>query len=125
MTAAEELLKHIGTRTAKYVQIYYDDWDNPEEISGTLEQVLPLLNFDYDRGYGHQYIFGTIWYTDGTWSERSEYDGSEWWSYRKCPPLPEGAIKEAVKRIEKCEGCGRLVNLDSGMVVATDNSYGS
>lgn len=90
MTAAEELLNHVGTHTVKYVQIYYEDWDRPEEISGTLEQVLPRLNFSYDRGYGHQYIFGTIWYTDGTWSERGEYDGSEWWAHRACPPLPEG-----------------------------------
>jgi hypothetical protein len=100
MTAAEELLNHVGTRTVKYVQIAYEeDWVNPEQISGTLEQVLPRLNFSYDRGYGHQYIVGTIWYTDGTWSERGEYDGSEWWVYRKCPPLPEGAIEPDIGNI--------------------------
>jgi hypothetical protein len=91
MTAAEELLKHVGDRAVKYVQIFYDiDWDNLEQIEGTLEQVLPRLNFEYDRGYGHQELFGTIWYNDGSWSERDEYDGSEWWVHRACPPLPEG-----------------------------------
>jgi hypothetical protein len=123
MNAAEELLKHIGDRTVKYIQIDYDDWVNPEEISGTLEQVLPRLNFSYDRGYGHQYIFGTIWYTDGTWSERGEYDGSEWWSYRKCPPLPEVALEPDIDMGVVCVGCGNAVDVDSGLVIS-QGGYG-
>lgn len=92
MTAAEELLKHVGDRAVKYVQVFHElDWDNIVTIEGTLEQVLPRLNFEYDSGYGHQELLGTIWYNDGSWSDRGEYDGSEWWQYQKCPPLPEGA----------------------------------
>ena len=49
---------------------------------------LALLDYEYDDGYGGQEVFGTIWYTDGTWSERGEYDGAEWWVYRKVPPIP-------------------------------------
>jgi hypothetical protein len=92
MNAKKELLKHIADREVKYVQIYYnDDWNTAEiKIEGTLEEVLPRLDFEYNSGYGSQEISGIIWYTDGTWSERGEYDGSEWWQYRKCPPLPEG-----------------------------------
>ena len=125
MTAAEELLKHVGTRTVKYVQIAYEeDWVNPEQISGTLEQVLPRLNFSYDRGYGHQYIVGTIWYTDGTWSERGEYDGSKWWVHRQCPPLPEGALeKPKTPHIKTCDGCGNDINVDNGLVVS-QGGYG-
>jgi len=26
---------------------------------------------------------------DGTWTERREYDGSEWWKYMKTPEIPE------------------------------------
>jgi hypothetical protein len=127
MNAKEELLNHIADRQVKYVQINHElDWGGTNiKIEGTLEEVLPRLDFDYDSGYGCQELFGTIWYNDGSWSDRGEYDGSEWWQYQKCPPLAEGAIKEAVKRIEKCDGCGRLVNLDNGIVVATDNSYGA
>ena len=44
---------------------------------------------DYDSGYGSQQLFGTIWYKDGTWSTRGEYDGSEWWKYNSCPELPK------------------------------------
>ncbi len=119
MKASDELLKHIGERTVKYVQIFYDiDWDHTEHIEGTLEQVLPQLNFYY------QYIFGTIWYNDGSWSERAEYDGSEWWVHRQCPPLPEGALKKTkTPHIEKCEGCGNDVNVDSGLVVS-QGGYG-
>jgi hypothetical protein len=53
------------------------------------EHFLSLLNFEYDEGYGSQKLFGFIWYKDGTWSDRGEYDGSEWWSYQKIPKIPE------------------------------------
>jgi hypothetical protein len=92
MNAANELVTHIGNRTVKYIQIFYNrDWDTTEDIEGTLQQVLPRLNFVYNNGYGCQEIVGTIWYTDGTWSTRGEYDGSEWWEHHVCPQLPEGA----------------------------------
>ena len=53
------------------------------------EDFLKSLDFDYDAGYGVQELFGTIWYEDGTWSSRGEYDGSEWWEYNKCPEIPQ------------------------------------
>jgi len=46
------------------------------------------MDFEYDAGYGGQELYGTIWYTDGTWSSRGEYDGSEWWEHHKCPEIP-------------------------------------
>ena len=85
MNAKEELLKHIGDREVKYVRVYRG---NNKVIEGTLDEVLPSLDFLYDNGYGSQKLEGTIWYSDGTWSERGEYDGSEWWEHRECPPLP-------------------------------------
>ncbi len=50
---------------------------------------LDALNFEYDAGYGGQNLFGTIWFQDGTWAERGEYDGSEWWEHRAVPNIPE------------------------------------
>jgi len=44
-----------------------------------------LASIDYDNGYGGQELFGTIVFKDGTWLERGEYDGSEWWEHRKLP----------------------------------------
>ena len=50
---------------------------------------LAAIDYNYDAGYGGQEVFGTIWYKDGTWSERGEYDGSEWWEYKKMPEIPD------------------------------------
>jgi len=47
------------------------------------------ISQEYSNGYGGQELFGTIWYTDGTWSSRGEYDGSEWWEHNKCPEIDE------------------------------------
>jgi hypothetical protein len=51
-------------------------------------EFLDQLNFEYDSGYGRQNLFGTIWFVDGTWAYRQEYDGSEWWEYYSCPVIP-------------------------------------
>ena len=63
-----------------------EDWDS----------FLTKLNISYYSGYGGQELFGTIWYTDGTWSLRVQYDGSEWWEYYRCPDIPK-----EINRIDK------------------------
>jgi len=90
INAREELIKHIGDREVKHVHITMrGEWDESRRtIAGTLDDVLPQLDFEYDEGYGGQELFGNVWYTDGTWSERGEYDGSEWWEYKVCPDIP-------------------------------------
>jgi hypothetical protein len=85
MNAKTELLEHVGNRPVKYVQLITGGLT----FEGSLENVLPLLNIEYDEGYGGQELFGNIWYEDGSWSERGEYDGSEWWEHKKCPVLPD------------------------------------
>ena len=53
------------------------------------EEFLAKLDFKYDSGYGMQEVDGRVWLVEeGTWLERGEYDGSEWWVYRKCPQIP-------------------------------------
>lgn len=41
----------------------------------------------YDSGYGTQEVYegAKIVFKDGSWLERREYDGSEWWHY--CKPI--------------------------------------
>jgi hypothetical protein len=56
--------------------------------SNDLHSFLKTLDFEYYEDFGSQFIDGTIWYTDGTWSDRCEYDGSEWWEYRHVPEIP-------------------------------------
>jgi hypothetical protein len=47
------------------------------------------MDFDYDSGFGTQELFGTIWFADGSWADRQEYDGSESWDHQTLPALPE------------------------------------
>jgi hypothetical protein len=51
-------------------------------------QFVESLDFNYYNGYGGQELFGCIWFKDGTWSNRGEYDGSEWWEHNRLPAIP-------------------------------------
>lgn len=53
---------------------------------------LNRLDFEYDNSFGMQELHGTVWLKDGTWLDRGEYDGSEWWAYRVCPEIPSECI---------------------------------
>lgn len=57
------------------------------------------IDKNYDSGYGGQELFGTIWYTDGTWSERGEYDGSEWWALKECPEITEDLMGDPDSKV--------------------------
>ena len=60
-------------------------------------------NFDYDAGYGREYVPPFIvMMNDGTWYERAEYDGSEWWQLHKAPNPPElyGSIADALDKAD-------------------------
>lgn len=83
----------------------YDEY-NKVEIVALNEYILPIgwdeedmvvflekLNFFYDSGYGGQNLYGIIWYDDMSWSDRGEYDGSEWWSYQTIPEIPFECFK--------------------------------
>ena len=96
MNALVELLGHIEDRKVKHVHISFDQsyGKNIMTIHGSLEEVTTCLNFCYDDGFGGQEITGYIWYEDGTWSDRGEYDGSEWWQHQVRPEIPEYKIDE-------------------------------
>jgi len=59
------------------------------KVGGDLTEFLNELDCEYSNRYGEQYLYGTVWFTDGTWANREVYDGSEWWGYKKCPEIPE------------------------------------
>ena len=84
--AKKELLEHIGNRDVTFIRIAYrKNYTDIVRINGCLNPSLPLLDFDYDSGFGTQELFGFIWYADGTWSYRSEYDGAEGWEHQERP----------------------------------------
>jgi hypothetical protein len=90
--ARDELLRHIANKPVKYVdiEVCQDPLPGYLRIEGLLtDELLKQLDFEYDNGYGAQHLFGYIWYEDGTWSERHEYDGAEGWEHKSCPPLPD------------------------------------
>ena len=98
MNAKNEFIKHISNRNIKCASIQYQKDSFAETILIALKKdytlqdltnFLTKLDFEYDDGYGGQRLFGTIWYTDGTWSERGEYDGKEWWEYKSCPEISQ------------------------------------
>jgi hypothetical protein len=51
-----------------------------------------LMDREYDEGYGTQELFGTLWFCDGGWAERKEYDGAEAWRVCTVPELPERKV---------------------------------
>ena len=97
MNAKAEFLKHVGTRQIKCAfinhEVGYDKFNEYQLRPGYSEEdfakFLESISFKYDDGFGGQMLYGIIWYRDGTWSERGEYDGSEWWNHKKIPEISE------------------------------------
>jgi hypothetical protein len=106
MNAKKEFLRHIKDRKVLCAIISYNDcmYEHRSKrlvlpVSYTQEQYDEFVNsldFEYDDGYGGQELFGTIWYKDGTWSDRGEYEGSEWWNYQSCPDIPQELLMNSL-----------------------------
>lgn len=97
--ARKEILDHIDGRPVKCIHLHgRDTYDDIPPAAMFLPvgftddqfyQFMAALNNTYDSGYGGQVLYGHIWYMDGSWSERGEYDGSEWWEHKTCPEIPQ------------------------------------
>ena len=48
-----------------------------------LDDFITELDVEYFEGFGGQELFGYVMFNDESWLERHEYDGSEWWEYKK------------------------------------------
>jgi hypothetical protein len=108
--AKQEFISHIGNRKVKCVNLYRNNYDDGEAFElgcgyniDEWNNFLEKLDFNYDSGYGSQQIFGTIWYEDETWSDRGEYDGSEWYEYHICPEIPIKLKRIDIVRDNKIE----------------------
>lgn len=74
---------------------YDNDEEQPKRICLPLGytdeqygEFMQKLDFTYDSGYGSQNLDGVIWFRDGSWADRGEYDGSEWWQHQTRPNVP-------------------------------------
>ncbi len=101
--AKEEFLLHTPGKVVKCAEIALFDYDTyklndladlpVDYTEDELYDFLKAIDIRYNSGYGTQELFGIIWYADGTYSTRWEYDGSEGWEHHQCPPIPEKLIK--------------------------------
>lgn len=92
MNAKTEFLNHIGNIKVLCVRIRVNKCEYFLTTGYTKEEwnkFLTDIDLEYDSGYGGQELYGTIWFTNGFWSTRGEYDGSEWWYYHEVPEIPE------------------------------------
>ena len=101
INARSEFIEHVLGKTVMCARILKEDFTEEKQEIATLQvgfneaeyrAFLDKLNFEYDDGYGTQELLGNIWYRNGTWSERYEYDGSEEWKYKQCPQIPSKMV---------------------------------
>ena len=95
MNALKEIVDVLGYIKAAHISTDDDNVDEAKSITlypgytdSELNQFMIDMDFEYDHGYGLRILYGTLWFKDGTWSDREEYDGSEWWGHRSIPVLP-------------------------------------
>ena len=99
INAKQEFINHIGRKSIKCVFTQFvDNIINEDGVQFFLttgftkdeyNQFLSDIDRNYNNGYGGQELDGMIWYKDGTWTTRGEYDGSEWWEYHEVPEIPD------------------------------------
>ena len=84
--------KLVGCHKTPKDVLWVGTSDGSEAI--TWEEFEKMADFDYDNGYGavdirlNLVIVGKDW-----WLERYEYDGDEFWIYKKQPKLQENPKK--------------------------------
>lgn len=118
MNAKKELLELIADcgiikcATVSYSEEAEFDTLTGKYIEGTGDKILPVsytqekyeefmksMDFNYDSGFGGQEVYGTIWFKNGTWATRGEYDGSEWWEEHKLPEIPENLTQQPLNKL--------------------------
>lgn len=64
-------------------------WIGNNNVWFTWLEFSKIADVEYDNGYGSPEVAIDLMVVgDGWWLEREEYDGSEWWSYKKLPQKP-------------------------------------
>lgn len=86
MNAKQELLEVLKehnktTNNIVAIRIVYEPTFDIHKQINSLEQ----LNFNYNSGHGGQELYGYVLLDGQDWLERHEYDGAEWWEYKKYP----------------------------------------
>lgn len=94
MNALDELIEECNLcwKTLEDIDYWWVGWYDEENQcifnSDSIEIMKKFLQDKYayyDNWWGSQELYWEIVFKDKTWLERGEYDGSEWWEYKKCP----------------------------------------
>lgn len=73
------------------------EWVGNDEFHFSFEHFKNIANIEYDSGYGAQEVASDLVIVGkGWWMERHEYDGSEWWEFKRIIKKPE-KYKEVAK----------------------------
>lgn len=67
--------------------VAFVEFDTDGPVAAWEEFAKAARGLIYDNGYGSQEVLPSlrIAFEDGTWLERREYDGSEWWEHAVPP----------------------------------------
>lgn len=89
---------YVWPDSVNYISIY--DFQSRTERSIPFDLFEEKANQYYDSGYGAQEVDSTlkIIMNDGSYYDRGEYDGSEWWEYhpvvkKDAPPRINGKLR--------------------------------
>lgn len=71
------------------------------EYECTWEEFKELANIKYDSGHGAQKVATDliIVFDDGSYMDRKEYDGAEWWEVHKPVEIPDTRPKKKIERL--------------------------
>ena len=91
----EELEAH-GYSIGDVAWVGSDDYEIP------VDRFWELADVEYDSGFGCQEVATDLMVVldDGSWLERHEYDGSEWWEYKRTPERPRMVVANAFAVVE-------------------------
>ena len=97
--AKTEVIEFVKDSTVIAAQISFQPFNHDSQVEVNMEFQFRLgdnwddfcnkLGFEYNSSFGTQQLFGTIWFQDGSWGTRGEYDGAEWWQHHTRPEIPE------------------------------------
>jgi len=85
-------------------KVIISKYPDTEIFDNGYDYIMDTLNIAYDPGFGIQHVHGTVWFENGIWATRHEYDGSEGWElhiYPKLPVLDTNPDQDERTRIEE------------------------
>jgi hypothetical protein len=91
--AKKEFLNKIAEATATVLWAKFETETkalvtlNPGQASNKedWDYFLSELDYSYAADFGGENTYGVIMFSDESWAEREEYDGSSWWAMRVKP----------------------------------------